>query len=166
MPVNRQNSKDNSPSFAEDKDEEEDFKPLSAEEAQQWRRNHRSVSIWWLIGAQLMVSMVLVLCAALVWRNSPVTWSVAYGALVVLLPAGMFARGMVRQHKRPASMAMLAVWELAKILFTVALLVMAPRMIAEVHWLALVVTMILVLNVYWVAFLVWPKKSKNFVGKS
>jgi len=42
-------------------------------------------------------------------------------------------------------------WEMVKIGLTVALLVMAPRMVSDLSWPALLVGLVLTMKVYWVA---------------
>ena len=38
---------------------DDEFKPLTAEEANQWRRRNPSVSPWWVIGMQVVVALVV-----------------------------------------------------------------------------------------------------------
>jgi len=42
-------------------------------------------------------------------------------------------------------------WELVKMAGSVALLVLAPRILVQVHWLALVAGVVACVKVYWVA---------------
>lgn len=135
----------------------EDFKPMSAAEAARWRARHPSVSVWRLVGAQLLAGALLVALVALFWRSKAVVFSVAYGVLAVVLPAAVFARGVMRKRGKIASLGMFAVWELAKLLLTVALLAAAPRWVSDLQWLALIAAMIVMMNVYWAALLVWPR---------
>ena len=43
------------------------------------------------------------------------------------------------------------IWELVKIVLTVALLLAAPRLILELNWLALLAGFVVTMKVYWVA---------------
>jgi ATP synthase protein I len=43
------------------------------------------------------------------------------------------------------------VWELLKIVLTVAMLVAAPRLIADLSWLALLAGFVVTMKVYWLA---------------
>jgi ATP synthase protein I len=56
----------------------------------------------------------------------------------------------------------LFVWELVKILLTVALLLVASKMIPNLSWLALVASFVVTIKVYWLAMaLSWmQRKSK------
>ena len=94
--------------------------------------------------------------------------SVAWGAVAVVIPAAVFVRALSRQMRlaQPgAALAGLFVWELVKIVLTVALLLVAPKVIFELSWLALVAGFVVTMKVYWLAMaLSWmQRKSKpNF----
>ena len=82
--------------------------------------------------------------------------SSAWGALAVVLPAGLFARALSRQMRlgQPgAALAGLMFWEGVKVALTVALLAVAPRLIANLSWFALVAGFVLTLKVYGLALL-------------
>ena len=53
------------------------------------------------------------------------------------------------------------VWELAKIVLTIALLVMAPYWVKDLSWLALLVGMVVTMKAYWVAFKMRPGIRKT-----
>ena len=79
--------------------EDSDFKPLSAQEAQQLREAHPEPSPWWVIVAQVAAGLV-VAGIAWVWTGRPVAGASAlYGALAVAIPAALFVRGLVRGTK-------------------------------------------------------------------
>lgn len=137
--------------------EESDFKPLSAEEAQAWRKRHRAVSVWRVLAMQVLAGVLVVLLAWLVTGKAATAWSAAYGVLAVLVPALLFARGLQRQQfAKSASAAMLGffVWELLKIVLTVAILAAAPKVVAQLSWLALLAGMVVTMKTYWIALLV------------
>ena len=67
--------------------EESDFKPLTAQEAQEWRKRHPAVSVWRLVGMQAVAGVLVSLVAWAVSGEVPVAWSAGYGALAVVLPA-------------------------------------------------------------------------------
>lgn len=134
--------------------EDPDFKPLTADEAQQWRQRHPPVSVWRIVWGQALVGALVALVAWLVSDKSPVAWSAAYGALAVVVPAALFARGMARQRlSAGAAMVGLFGWELVKIVVTVAMLAAAPRLIPGLSWLALLVGMVVTMKTYWIALL-------------
>jgi ATP synthase protein I len=62
-------------------------------------------------------------------------------------------RGLQRQQgvtQPGAAMLGFVIWELVKIAATVAMLVLAPKLIQPLHWLALVAGFVLTMKVYWV----------------
>ena len=137
-----------------------DFKPLTAEEAQQLRDANPALSPWWVIVAQVVVGM-LVSAIALAWvREWPAAWSAMYGAMAVALPAALFVRGTRRVsavREQSAAMLKFAVWELIKLVLTVAMLAAAPVLIGDLRWLALLAGVIAAIKMYWVALVVRPR---------
>mgnify|MGYP002350939856 CR=1 FL=1 len=155
----------NAPS-PESEDEDSDFKPLTAEEAHQWRQRHPPISIWRIVAGQALVGLVVSLLAWLFSGRVSVAWSAAYGALAVVIPAALFARGVSRQSatgNAGAAMVRLFVWELAKLVLTVAMLALAPRLIKDLSWLALLAGMVVTMKTYWVALKVRPGVRKTEV---
>lgn len=144
--------------------EDSDFKPLTAQEAQEWRKRHPAVSVWRLVAAQALMGVLVAMVSWGVSGESRVAWSAGYGALCVVLPAVLFARGMARQQRAAtARLAMVGFfgWELVKIMLTVAMLAAAPRVVAQLSWLALVVGMVVTMKTYWIALLVWSGVRKT-----
>ena len=108
--------------------EESDFKPLTAEEADQWRSRNPPISVWKVVAGQALVGLLVALGVWAVAGNAQAGWSAAYGALSVVLPAALFARGVLRQrvsNDPRAAMVGFFGWEIAKIVLTVALLAAA-----------------------------------------
>lgn len=137
--------------------EDSDFKPLSAEEAEHWRKRHPPVSIWRIVWGQALVGAVLALVVWLVSGKAHLGGSAAYGAFSVVLPAALFARGMARQTASAgASMAGFFGWEMVKIVLTVAMLAAAPRLVPGLSWLALLAGMVVTMKTYWIALMVRP----------
>lgn len=144
--------------------EDSDFKPLSAQEAQQLREAHPEPSPWWVIVAQVAAGLV-VAGIAWVWTGRPVAGASAlYGALAVAIPAALFVRGLVRGTKAgsqtgapAAAMLRFAVWEMTKLVLTVAFLAAAPWVVGGLNWLALLAGVVAAMKMYWVALVVRPK---------
>ncbi|AVS87132.1 ATP synthase subunit I [Paracidovorax avenae] len=135
--------------------EDSGFKPLSAAEAQEWRQRHPPVSIWRIVAGQAAVGLVAALVAWMVTGHSHVAWSTGYGALAVVLPAALFARGMARRRSSAGgALAGLFGWELVKIALTVAMLAAAPRLVPGLSWLALLAGMVVTMKTYWIALMV------------
>jgi len=141
-----------------------DFKPLTAQEAQEWRSRHPAVSVWRLVGMQALAGVLVALLAWLLSGQAPVAWSAGYGALAVVLPAALFARGMARQKQAAsagAAMVGFFGWELVKIVLTVAMLAAAPKVVPQLSWLALLAGMVVTMKTYWIALMVRPGVRKT-----
>lgn len=142
-------------------DELPPVKPLSAEEARKLREQHPPVSPWWVVGGQAVVGLVAAFAAWAVTGKSSVGWSAGYGALAVVIPAALFARGITGRFSSlnagTAAFGFL-LWEMVKVASTVAMLVAAPRLVSGLSWPALLVGLVLTMKVYWVALAFVPRK--------
>ncbi len=148
-----------------DEPQESPVAPLTAEEARRVREQNPPVSPWWVIAGQAVVGVVAGLLAWGFTGRQNVGWSVAYGALAVLVPAAVFARGLTGRissiNAGTAAVGFL-LWEMVKIALTLAMLAMAPRLVAGLSWLALLIGLILAMKVYWVALAFAPRpKAKS-----
>ena len=144
---------------------ESDFKPLSAEEAQAWRQSNPQASPWRVLLLQVGVGALMALLTGLVTGQLHLAASVAWGAVAVVIPAVVFVRALSRQMRRTqpgSALVGLFVWELVKIVLTVALLLVAPKVISDLSWFALVAGFVVTMKVYWLAMaLGWmQRKSK------
>lgn len=154
------------PGFADETDEalEPDFKPLTAEQARQWRESNPLLSPWRIVGWQAAAGALV---AALAWVLSgrpEVAWSAGYGALAVVVPAALMVRGLSRQAGvAGAALAGFFVWELVKVVLTVAMLLAAPRLVPGLSWLALLAGFVVAMKVYWVAMWLHPARRKSTV---
>jgi ATP synthase protein I len=148
----------------DDQEEASTIQPLSAEEARSVRERNPSLSPWWVVAGQVGVGLVAALVAWALTGKQNVGWSVAYGALAVVIPAAVFARGLTGKvaslNAGTAAIGFL-VWEMVKIALTLAMLAMAPRMVAGLVWPALLVGLILAMKVYWVALAFAPRPKTN-----
>lgn len=145
----------------EETDQEPPIKPLTAEEARRLREQNPPVSPWWVVGAQVVVG-VLVALAAWAWSGEKnVGWSAGYGALAVVIPAAVFARGLTSRFaslNAGTAAAGFMVWEMVKIALTVAMMMVAPGLVPQLSWPALLVGLVLTMKVYWVALAYRPRK--------
>ena len=83
-------------------------------------------------------------------------WSALYGAATVVVPGALMARGMTSQlsSRSPgASAVSFMVWEMVKIGVSVAMLMLAPKLVQPLSWPALLAGLVLCTKVYWVALL-------------
>lgn len=134
---------------------EEPFKVLSREEAQSLRARWPKWSPWRLVAVQALAGVVM---AALWWvftLESSKAWSALYGAIAVVVPNGLMAWGATRRPVTDAGAALLSMmfWESVKILLAIAILVVVAKRVADLSWLAMLVTMILCLKVNWLVLL-------------
>ena len=144
--------------------EDSDFKTLTAQEAQQWRSRNPPVSVWRIVVGQVIVGALVAVLAWALSGRAQVGWSAVYGALSVVVPAALFARGVLRRKasENPrAAMVGFFGWEIAKIVLTVALLAAAPRLVPGLSWLALLVGMVFTMKTYWVALWARPGVRKT-----
>jgi len=136
---------------------EEAFAPLTAEEAAQWRQKNPVLSVWRVVFWQLVAGVVL---AALVggWSGRvSLAGSVFYGSASVFIPAALFARGLTSRLTtvNPLTAAAgLLVWEGVKVALTVLALLLAPRLVEDLSWPALLAGLVVTMKVYWLA-LAW-----------
>ena len=144
----------------EDEAKEPEFKKWTAQEAQALRTNSPGVSPWRVIGWQIAAGMVITLAAWLLSGDFTVAMSAGYGALTVILPAAVLARGIMSPTSslNAVSAALgFMVWEMVKIGLSVAMFFAAPQLIAGLNWLALLVGLILTMKIYWIAAIYKPK---------
>ena len=134
--------------------EVESFEPLTAEEAASLRARSPRLSLWRVVGLQALVACGVAGMAWLLTGRLSVMWSAGYGGLAVVMPAALFARALSRQAGVEGGNAVLAsffVWELAKIGLTLAMLLLAPQLVMDLSWLALVAGFVVTMKVYWLA---------------
>ena len=149
--------------FDADESEEENFKRLTAQEAQALRERDPALSPWWVVGLQCVAGLVVALVAWGVSGKASVGWSAGYGALAVIIPAALFARGLMSQfsslNAATASFGFF-VWEAVKLAVSIAMIAMAPRLVGDLSWLALLVGLLVTLKMYWFALLKRPKPKQ------
>ncbi len=145
-------------------EEEPPFKPLTAQQARRLREQNPPVSPWRVVVGQAGVGLVVALAAWGFTGRQNVGWSAAYGALAVVIPAALMARGLTGRFSSlnagTAAFGFMA-WEMVKIATSIALLVAAPGLVAALSWPALLVGLVLTMKVYWVALLFAPGKRQK-----
>ena len=140
-------------SYPEQDEPEPPIQRLSAQQAQELRLKNPPVPVWRVVGLQMWVGVAVTLVT---WGVSGTTaaWSAAYGALAVVLPAAVMARGITGRlasvNAVSAALGFL-VWEAVKIALSVAMLLAAGRVIDGLSWPALLVAMIITFKIHWLA---------------
>jgi ATP synthase protein I len=143
---------------------EPEFKPLSAEEAHILVKANVALSPWKVLIWQIYVGSLVALAAWGLTGSSLAGWSAGYGALAVIVPAAFFIRGLARQQKAANAGSALVgffVWEMVKIVLTVAMLLVAPRLIVQLNWLALLAGFVVTMKVYWMAMWLRPMRKDS-----
>ena len=152
-----------SPGFDADDANDQDFKRLTAQEAQVLRESDPALSPWWVVGLQCVAGVVVALIAWGVSGEASVGWSAGYGALAVIIPAALFARGLMSRfsslNAATASFGFF-LWEAVKIAVSISMLAAAPRLIENLSWLALLAGLVVTLKMYWLALLKRPKPKQ------
>jgi ATP synthase protein I len=147
-----------------DEAEEPEIAPLTAAQAQALREQQPSLSPWRVVAWQVVVGILLVLAAWLLTGQASVAWSAGYGALAVVVPAMVFARGLMSQFSSfNAATAGFGffVWEAVKIAVSVGMLFAAPQLVPDLSWLAMLIGLIVTMKVYWVALLMRPEQKRS-----
>ena len=138
----------------EDQEDAQDMAPpLTAQEVRELRQRQPLLSVWRVVVAQCFVGLLV---SGVAWwvSGQVAAVSAAYGALAVIVPAALFARGLtsrVSSLNAGAAVFGFFLWEMVKIGLTVALLVAAPRMVSDLSWPAMLVGLVVTMKVYWVA---------------
>jgi ATP synthase protein I len=138
-----------------DEDGQDDFKRLTREEAQALRAELPQISVWWLIASQAAVGLLIALGLRLVFGDMRLFWSALYGAATVLAQAVMMAIGMARLSNVNANVTAFnfMFWELLKIGVALAMMASATRIVPDLSWLAMLVTMVVCMKMNWLALL-------------
>lgn len=142
--------------------EESDFSPLTPDQAQRLIAQNPSLSVWWVLSAQLVVGVLAAMVAGILTGQGASAWSAFYGCLAVVIPGALFARGLRSQFSSISAVTAgfgFFVWEAVKIGVSVAMLAAAPRLVADLDWLAMLIGLIVTLKVYWLALLVRQKRK-------
>jgi ATP synthase protein I len=136
----------------DDEVEPEPIRRLSPDEARALRARNPSFSPWRVVAAQAVVGL---LCCGVAWAYSgsaATAWSAIYGAACVVLPSALLARGMTRGVGSPvAAAAGFLFWEMLKIGVAIAMLVIAAKVVPQLSWPVLLITMVVCIKVNWLA---------------
>lgn len=132
---------------------------LTPAQAQELRRRDPSISPWRVVAAQAAAGLVCVVVAWALTQRSSAAWSALYGAAATVIPSALLARGMTRGTRGAvAAAAGFMFWEMLKLGVAVAMLVIAARVVVNLSWPALLVTMVVCIKVNWVALLWRPRR--------
>lgn len=144
----------------DDEAEEPPVKPLTRDEAQALRVKSPQLSPWRVIAAQAVVGCLMALGAWWFSDQPGFVQSAIYGAIVAVLPGALMARGMTSKLSSMApgaSAVSFMLWEMVKIGVSLAMLVVAGKVVQPLVWPALLVGLVVCMKVYWVALL-WRRR--------
>jgi len=147
---------------AEDLDAE--YKPLTADEARELRARHPSISPWWVIAGQLVVGLLVALAAWGLTGRQNLGWSAGYGAIAVVIPAAVFARGLTGRFSslNPGTAVVgFFLWEMVKMALSIAMLFAAPRLITALSWPAMLVGLVVTMKAAWLAVMFSPRRRQH-----
>ena len=147
----------------EETDELPPIQPLSAEQARRLREQNPPLNPWWVVAGQAGMGIVAALVAWALTGKQNVGWSVGYGALAVVVPAAVFARGLTGRFAslNPGTAVFgFFLWEMVKIALTVAMLFAAPRLVSMLSWPAMLVGLVVTMKAAWVAVMLAPRRLK------
>jgi ATP synthase protein I len=122
------------------------------------------LSPWQIIAGQLLAGAVFAVLSWLITGKMNVAVSVAYGALAVVIPAAVFARGLMSQFSSLNALTAgfgFFVWEMIKIVATVVLIAIAPKLVADLDWLAMLIGLIVTMKVVFVLLWLLPKLTRK-----
>lgn len=147
---------------------QDDFRPMTPLQAQQWRSRQPNMSLWRLVWWQVLIVVLATLATWLVAEQESVAWSVFYGGLSILLPttimvfgASLNLLGRMFPGMAQAGLLEFALWEMVKLLLALIMLWTAPWWVADLNWLALVAGVVLTLKGYWLAFMLQGFRARQ-----
>ena len=138
------------------------FKPLTRQEADKLRQVSPSISAWLVLAGQMASGVMVALVAAVLTGQQSVGWSALYGALAVVIPGALLARGLtskVALMNPGAAVAGFFLWEMVKIGLTVAMLFAASRVITDLSWPALLVGLIVTMKAVWLVLVLHARQT-------
>ncbi len=145
-------------------DAKEDIRTLSKEEAAAVKAANPILNPWRVVGWQLIAAVVVGLLGFLLTQTKSVGYSLAWGGLCVVVPAAVFARGLMSKAtlmNTGSATAGFFLWEMVKIGLTMAMLFSAPRVMQvlgqDLSWPSMLVGLVVTMKVYWLALLCKPK---------
>lgn len=144
-----------------DDDAKHAHQPLSRDAARALVAKDPPLSPWRVVAAQAAVGLLMAALAGL-FGHPGWAWSMLYGAATVVVPSALMARGMTSRLSSASpgvSAVSFMLWEFGKIAVSVAMLALAPTIVRDLAWPALLVALIVCIKVYWVA-LAWRGRPR------
>ena len=146
----------------EDQAQQEPVRPLTREQVLQMGLDRPAVSVVWVLMWQAVTGLLLAGLLGLLSGRWAWALSALYGAAAVVVPGAVFVRGLtgrLASINPGTAVAGFFVWEFVKIGLTLAMLVAAPRLVADLSWPALLAGLVVTMKVVWLA--VWIKSRRR-----
>jgi ATP synthase protein I len=144
----------------DERPEESEFRTLSKDEAAVVKANNPPLNPWRVVGWQVIAAVISGFLALILTQKWSIVWSTVWGGLSVVIPAAVFARGMMSKTtllNAGTATGGFFLWELVKIALTLAMLYAARRVVEDLSWPAMLVGLVVTMKVYWLALLCKPK---------
>ena len=142
------------------KDIDPPVEALTREEAQALIARNPSMSVWQVVAAQALFGLSVALLWGGLSRSVSALLSSLYAVAVVVVPSLLMARGVFGRNAG-RGVGRLLVWEVLKLGLICALLALAPKVVQPLNWVALLVTLVLVLKVVGVVLLAGQRRYKK-----
>lgn len=135
---------------------DDEFKPLSREQARQWRQAHPQVSALAVLLGQTRAMAAVALLAWLASGNWRWAAELAYGAAAIVMPSALMLWALLRGARRSDGQARSALtdfflWEGVKLVLSIGMMALTPVWFDRPSWLALLVGVLLALKAHWLA---------------
>jgi ATP synthase protein I len=138
--------------------------PLSRSEAQALCAQNPTLSPWVVLVGQAGAGLVFALAAWLSTRQASVGWSALYGAAAVVLPGALFARGLLSKVSLinpAAAVTGFFLWEMVKIGLVLAMLFVAPKLVTDLSWPAMLVGLVVTMKAVWLVLWLEAKARRK-----
>ena len=143
---------------------EEPIKPLTREQAMVLRQQNPSLSPRAVLAGQAGMGLLASLAAWLLTGKVNIGWSALYGALAVVIPGALFARGVmskVSMINPAAAVTGFFLWEMVKIGLVLAMLFAAPKLVTDLNWPAMLVGLVVTMKVVWLVLWLEAKARRK-----
>lgn len=128
------------------------------------RQQNPSLSPWVVLAGQAGMGLLASLAAWLLTGKVNIGWSALYGALAVVIPGALFARGVmskVSMINPAAAVTGFFLWEMVKIGLVLAMLFAAPKLVTDLNWPAMLVGLVVTMKVVWLVLWLEAKARRK-----
>jgi ATP synthase protein I len=150
-------------SYDFDDEQEPPVRKLSRAEAADLIARQPAISPWRVVLFQVLVGLAIAALVQLATGEGLLTASALYGAAVVAVPGALMARGATSRLGMISpltSTVNIMGWATVKIVVSVVMLALAPRIVPGLHWPVMLVTLVVCLQTYPFALL-WRGRAKK-----